>query len=138
MYNFSKSLWITIILAYSYCIVPQAQASTPATSMTQPLAYYINANEVEGDNLRLANGTDQITAIIPISSRSDVTGINIHIKFINSISLSKDRSQIRFRFNGQVVGQVPLDPLYPEGSINLSIPKSMVRAGNNQLIFESS
>ena len=107
MYNFSKSLWIAIILASSYCIVPQAQANTPTTSMTQPLAYYINANEVEGDNLRLANGTDQVTAVIPISSRSAVTGINIHIKFINSISLSKDRSQIRFRFNGQVIGQVP-------------------------------
>jgi len=138
MYNFSKSLWIAIILASSCCIIPQVQANTPATSMTQPLAYYINANEVEGANLRLANGTDQVTAVIPISSRSAITGINIHIKFINSISLSKDRSQIRFRFNGQVIGQVPLDPLYPEGSINLSIPKDMVRAGNNQLVFESS
>jgi len=136
MYNFSKLLVMMIVVTWG--LSTSVQASEHVTIITKPLGFYIDATELNGDNLRLANGTDQISAIIPVSTRASVKAMKIHVKFINSISLSKDRSQLRFRFNGHVIGQVPLDPLYPEGSINLTIPRSIVKSGDNILQFESS
>ncbi len=136
MYNFSKLLIMMVVITWG--LVTSAQAKEHVTTITKPLDFYIDAAELQGDNLRLANGTDQVNVMIPVSTRAAVKSIKIHVKFINSISLSKDRSQLRFRFNGQVIGQVPLDPLYPEGSINLTIPQSIVQSGDNILQFESS
>jgi len=137
MYNFSKLFVITMVLA-TWGFSTSAYATESGITTTKPLGFYIDKVELDGGNLRLANGTDKISAVIPVSTRATVKSIKIKIKFINSVSLSKDRSQLRFRFNGHVIGQVPLDPQYPEGSINLTIPESNVHSGDNVLQFESS
>ncbi|MDQ7058166.1 MAG: cellulose biosynthesis cyclic di-GMP-binding regulatory protein BcsB [Ghiorsea sp.] len=137
MYNFSK-LFIMIMALTISGVSTSVYAKDAGSITTKSLSSYIDKVELDGGNLRLANGTDKISAVIHVSTRASVESIKIKIKFINSVSLSKDRSQLRFRFNGQVIGQVPLDPLYPEGSINLTIPSSNVHSGDNILQFESS
>ncbi|RLL49183.1 hypothetical protein D8Y20_13160, partial [Mariprofundus sp. EBB-1] len=87
---------------------------------------------------RLLGSNDELEAIIPISERTNVESIKLHLVFSNSLSLAKARSQLRFRFNDHMVGQVQLDPDYPEGVVDLNIPLNEIHAGYNKIRIESS
>jgi len=88
--------------------------------------------------IRLNGSYDSVEATIPVSKRVVVESMKLHLVFSNSLSLAKLRSQLRFRFNGRVIGQVKLDPEYPEGEIDLMIPLALIHEANNKLTLESS
>lgn len=75
---------------------------------------------------------------IPLPHRIAVESVKLHVVFTNSNALLRSRSQIRFRWNGGVVGQSGLDPEFPDGETNISVALDNVRGGNNQLLLEVS
>jgi len=104
----------------------------------RPLAAYLADWQHDGEVVRLSDANDKKIINVFISSRQNVESIVVHIDFTNSISLSSGRSQLRFRFNGHIVGQAKLDPIFPSGGLDLKIPGSYVKNGDNELIIESS
>ena len=99
------------------------------------LSSFLNHSE---QVIRLNGSYDSVAATIPVSKRVVVESMKLHLVFSNSLSLAKLRSQLRFRFNERVIGQVKLDPEYPEGEIDLMIPLALIHEGNNTLTLESS
>ncbi len=75
---------------------------------------------------------------IAVPYRLKPSAIRAHIVFTNSNALLKGRSQLRLRWNGGVFAQAPLDPAYPDGTIDVSVPLELVKSGNNVLAVEVS
>jgi hypothetical protein len=75
---------------------------------------------------------------IPIAERWNVTGASLTLKYTNSISLIKEISQLSVQLNGFTVAQTKLDPLSPEGTIEVDIPPDLIKAGYNHLTFSVS
>jgi len=105
---------------------------------SRSLLTYLSDWHHDGEVLRLSDANDKKSINIPVSSRQEVESIAVHIDFTNSISLSSGRSQLRFRFNGHIVGQAKLDPIFPSGGLDLKIPGRYVKKGDNDLFIESS
>lgn len=60
----------------------------------------------------------------------------VHLEFTNSNALLADRSQIMLRMNGGVFGQAHLDPVFPDGAVDVSVPLSMLQDHENEMAVE--
>ena len=75
---------------------------------------------------------------VPVSYRIEPSKIKAHIVFTNSNALLKGRSQMRLRWNGGVFAQAPLDPSFPDGMIDVTVPLELVTSGQNQFTIDVS
>lgn len=72
---------------------------------------------------------------IPMSERLNLERVQLHLEYVNSISLVGGRSQLVVRLNEDVVAQLPLDPKRPEGVADIRLPTSRFKPGFNRITF---
>lgn len=87
-------------------------------------------------NIELRQSRSRDAVYYAIAPQMTVTGVSLHLEFINSISLIPNRSQLRVVNNGDVVAQFKLDPAQPNIIANVSISPDTIKSGYNQLSFE--
>lgn len=91
-----------------------------------------------GNTLELKCIQDEKGISVPVADRWDITGAKLRIEYTNSISLIKDISHISIKWNGYPIAQQNLDPLIPEETLLVDIPPDLIKAGYNELTFETS
>ncbi len=70
---------------------------------------------------------------IPVPKRWEIKNSAVSISYVNSANLLVNKSQLAVGLNDYVVGQVRLNPLVPEGKINLNLPIDQMKSGYNNL-----
>ncbi len=75
---------------------------------------------------------------IPMPERWKIKKAALHLRYVNSSGLLKDKSQLVVRMNNSAIGQVKLNPLEPEGNMELPIPVTLLKADYNYLTFSSA
>lgn len=70
---------------------------------------------------------------VPIPDRWKILKASVSIAYTNSANLMGDRSQLAIKFNDRIIGQMKLNPLSPEGRLELSIPSDLIKNSYNSL-----
>jgi len=86
--------------------------------------------------LYLRQSEAQFSLPLPVPYRIRPQSLSVHIVFTNSNALLKERSQLKIRLNGGVFAQASLDPVFPDGIIDVDVPLDRVQGGINQLTLE--
>jgi len=84
--------------------------------------------------LRQTQGSHAFQVSIPY--RVKTSTMLVHLEFTNSNALLAKRSQIRLRMNGGVFAQAHLDPIFPDGSMDVQVPLGLLKSGMNVLNLE--
>jgi hypothetical protein len=97
----------------------------------------IPLSELIGLNIPIdLNGSEIIYPVfIPLTQRMSVRDVELHLEYVNSISLIGARSQMVVKLNDNVVAQVPLNPSRPEGIADIRLPSHRFEPGYNKLTF---
>ncbi len=106
----------------------QAQAS---------LARFFHGNEQQSF-LALRQSEATHTLHIPLPYRVRIEHLTLHLEYNNSIALLRGRSQMRIRWNGDTLTQIPLDPELFEGSVDIEVPGRLMHGGDNLLTIDVS
>lgn len=117
-------LWLILI----FCCF---SSSVNAEHLDLPLNKYVPAKTVD---LRCIAGS--FTVQIPIPERWEVKKATLIVPYVNSSNLIMDQAQLVIRVNDYPVGQVKLNPLFPEGKMSIAIPPAMLPSGYNKLTFQ--
>lgn len=109
---------------------PEAQARPEFERA--PLSKFLPA----GAPLELRQSNSEQVLYIPLSDRWNVKNATLHLEYTNSISLLKERSQLRVLMNDRLLAQFPLRSDQPQASADITIPAEVLSAGYNRLAFE--
>lgn len=71
-----------------------------------------------------------------IAPQYDLKNVQLHLEFVNSISLVRERSHLRVLNNDTVVAQFALDPDQPKAVADIDIPTNLIKPGFNRLTLE--
>lgn len=71
-----------------------------------------------------------------IAPQYDLEEMQLHLEFVNSISLVRERSHLRVLNNDSVVAQFALDPDQPKAVADIDIPIETIKPGFNRLTLE--
>jgi len=115
---------------------PQAAPELTGESWSQraPLQRFVQADQGRFLFLRQARSTHSF--FIPVPYRLDPTKMMVHLEFNNSNALLANRSQIMLRMNGGVFAQAHLDPIFPDGSMDVAVPLTLLNSSDNELLIE--
>lgn len=120
----NKCLWLLLFLF-------SLSSHAAADYLDLPLNRYVPAKTVD---LRCIAGF--FTVQIPIPDRWEVKKAVLSVPYVNSSNLIMDQAQLVVEINDYPVGQVKLNPLYPEGKLAITIPPAMMPSGYNKLTFK--
>lgn len=121
-----KKIILILTLLFS-CFVSSAKADT----LDLPLNRFAYNKTI---TLRCISGA--FTMHIPIPERWVVRKAFLSVPYVNSSNLIMDQAQLVIKANDLPIGQVKLNPLFPEGKISLAIPPGSLPSGYNRLTFQ--
>lgn len=125
-------------LDYTFAATPTlTPLATPAaiphsTTERAPLSKFIPVDT----SIELRHSSSEHVVHIPLADRWDIQKAKIHLEYTNSISLLKERSQLRVLMNGQLLAQFPLRHDQPKATADIILPTAVLKAGYNRLVFE--
>jgi hypothetical protein len=120
----------TLILLLALCALP---VPSGAEKVTMPL-YKLSPEKVV--ELKCVEGAHSLS--VPIPERWKVSKASLTMKYINSITILGDISQLSVKWNGYTIVQKKLNPLAPEGELRVKIPADLIEPGYNRLSFHVS
>ncbi|EIC21530.1 Bacterial cellulose synthase subunit [Thiorhodovibrio frisius] len=86
-------------------------------------------------SIMLQGAQARASVTLPLPAAWDVQAFTLRLKYRNSGSLVRDRSQLRVALNGLIIGQFALDPERPEGEARIPLPRDLLEVGSNYLEF---
>lgn len=121
-----------------------ASADSQGVQEVLPLAKLVAIDEIDQEDqinlkenqINLMTAANSFKFALPISKRMDLTKLILHLDFIHSISLLKNRSQVWVVVNGIVVSQIGFDPSNPHVIADIPIPFDTIREGYNKVEFK--
>ncbi len=102
-----------------------------AEKLMLPLNKLVPVKMIE---LKCTSGTR--VAYLPIPERWKIRSARLSVHYINSTNLLKEISQLSVIVNDSKVGQVKLNPEFPENTLVLDIPSNILEAGYNEIKFQ--
>ena len=134
-------LSIVVILIVMGGFSQNAMAALPGERDVVPLSKLVGFDRDDQFNLKenqinLMESTNSFMFNLPISKRMDISKITLHLDFIHSTVLLKNRSQVRVVVNGIVVAQIGFDPVNPHVIADIPIPFETFREGYNAVEFK--
>ncbi|MBV1775581.1 cellulose biosynthesis cyclic di-GMP-binding regulatory protein BcsB [Burkholderiaceae bacterium DAT-1] len=100
-----------------------------------PVTFKLEQLQPNPEPIRLRNAASEYALFIPMSAREQTKSMVLNLEATNSISLTKERSQLMVQLNGRAVAQVALSPLQPELHATVRIPVEWLKPGYNRLSF---
>ena len=110
----------------------------PFTLVAETNSYRLTDFFGAGSTVRLQGKSASVDIPIPLSSVADVDSALLTLEVVSSQALIKKRSQLYVRFNNATIGQIAFDPDRPSLVSEVTIPKSLWRAGFNSLTLAVS
>lgn len=113
--------------------LPSTPTTTPKTVTERAsLSKFIPADTP----IELRHSSSEHVVHIPLADRWEIKKALIHLEYTNSISLLKERSQLRVLMNGHLLAQLPLRNDQPKATADIVLPTNVLHAGYNRLTFE--
>lgn len=134
MFRTIQKSWKIMIFSMLMVLASTANAQQEQRVESFPLAQFM----IENRPIELKGSDGSYGLSIPKSHRHDVISMMLHLDYTNSVSLLKERSQLKVKINDLVIAQMALDPQSPRGVADIEIPLSATRDGYNDLVFEAS
>lgn len=125
------ALYVTVSPVHAAPELPPEALVRPEVERA-PLSKFLPA----GMPLELRQSSSEQVIYIPLSDRWTVRNATLHLEYMNSISLLKERSQLRVLMNDRLLAQFPLRGDQPQASADIIIPAGTLSAGYNRLAFE--
>lgn len=128
------------VLAQEAEVVDAAEEALLPAAVEQKPGLQVALKELRSGsgNIELRQSRSRASIYYAIAPQMKVTGVDLHLEYVNSISLISQRSQLRVTNNGTVVAQFRLDPAQPNVVANVAIGPETIKSGYNQLTFEVS
>jgi hypothetical protein len=122
--------------AFARCLVPimlccGLVSPTSADTAIWPLSKLTPAKDVE---LRCISASE--TVYLPIPQRWDIRKAILRFPYTNSAALLKGNSLLTVNLNRSPLAQVKLDPLAPEGIVEIPLPPVRLEPGYNTIEFK--
>lgn len=89
---------------------------------------------VKSGPIRLDGSRNEAMLVVPVSSREQISDLELALYVTNSISLTR-RSQMAVSVNGSVIGQVAFSPEHPETRARIAVPRELIKPGYNRIKF---
>lgn len=93
---------------------------------------------VRDEPVMLRGAASEYSVSLPLAKRMVITSARLDLRFVNSISLVDQRSQLGIFINDNVIAQVPLKGNQPEGRVKVRIPIDILKTGYNKLGFSAA
>lgn len=136
----SLPLACLLLCLHAFSPVSQAQAVTaPATIQTDaherfvlPLSKLLSAEQ----SITLRGHTANIDFSLPVPDLNRVQHLQLQLKGVSSIDIGTPSSLV-VRVNGQVQGQIALNPHAPQFSDSITIDPTLLKAGYNNITLRA-
>jgi len=126
-----KDIFWVIIKAFAVALVFGPLAMARAETIKLPLQK-LSAKPT----LMLRCVSDAQHLEIPIPERWSVRSISVHVRYMLSMNMLSENSQLLIRMNQVPIAQARLNAQAPDVSLGVSIPVNLITPGYNRLTFE--